>query len=267
MLAAGFRRHHRRRGPRRARRRRDLRAHAAGRGRRPGPRRGEGGRRDRGRPPAPRHAGRPGVDHLPRAPPRRWCARCWRRAGLRRGQSTSTSPSPRADRPGQPESTACATPRRSSAASRRRAPTAAAAFYGTVRRHGRAGPRHARGRDGQAAGEHLPARQHRAGQRDGAVLPRARTSTSGTSSRCAATKPFGFQAFYPGPGVGGHCIPIDPNYLSYKVRASSATRSGSSSWRRRSTTAMPGYVVRRVQDLLNEDGQAAAAAPTCCCSG
>ena len=37
--------------------------------------------------------------------------------------------------------------------------------------------------------------------------------------RCAATKPFGFQAFYPGPGVGGHCIPIDPNYLSYKVRA------------------------------------------------
>jgi UDP-N-acetyl-D-glucosamine dehydrogenase len=36
--------------------------------------------------------------------------------------------------------------------------------------------------------------------------------------RCAATKPFGFQPFYPGPGVGGHCIPIDPNYLSYKVR-------------------------------------------------
>src|SRR6266567_6657266 len=35
---------------------------------------------------------------------------------------------------------------------------------------------------------------------------------------CAATKPFGYQAFYPGPGVGGHCIPIDPNYLSYKVR-------------------------------------------------
>ena len=30
---------------------------------------------------------------------------------------------------------------------------------------------------------------------------------------CAATKPFGFQPFYPGPGVGGHCIPIDPNYL------------------------------------------------------
>src|SRR5690606_5789886 len=38
------------------------------------------------------------------------------------------------------------------------------------------------------------------------------------SIACAATKPFGFQAFYPGPGVGGHCIPIDPNYLSYKVK-------------------------------------------------
>ena len=36
---------------------------------------------------------------------------------------------------------------------------------------------------------------------------------------CAATKVFGFEAFYPGPGVGGHCIPIDPNYFSYKVRA------------------------------------------------
>ena len=36
--------------------------------------------------------------------------------------------------------------------------------------------------------------------------------------RCAATKPFGFEPFYPGPGVGGHCIPIDPNYLSYQVR-------------------------------------------------
>ena len=33
----------------------------------------------------------------------------------------------------------------------------------------------------------------------------------------AKSKPFGFQAFYPGPGVGGHCIPIDPNYLSHRV--------------------------------------------------
>ncbi|WP_033323731.1 nucleotide sugar dehydrogenase [Actinomadura atramentaria] len=37
--------------------------------------------------------------------------------------------------------------------------------------------------------------------------------------RCAGTKPFGFQAFRPGPGVGGHCIPVDPHYLSYRTRA------------------------------------------------
>ena len=35
----------------------------------------------------------------------------------------------------------------------------------------------------------------------------------------AATKPFGFMPFYPGPGLGGHCIPIDPLYLSWKLRA------------------------------------------------
>ncbi|MDV6011088.1 nucleotide sugar dehydrogenase [Haloechinothrix sp. LS1_15] len=69
--------------------------------------------------------------------------------------------------------------------------------------------------------------------------------------RCAATKPFGFQAFYPGPGVGGHCIPIDPNYLSYKVRTLGY------SFRfvelaQEVNQSMPGYVVRRVQDLLNE---------------
>jgi UDP-N-acetyl-D-glucosamine dehydrogenase len=34
----------------------------------------------------------------------------------------------------------------------------------------------------------------------------------------AATKPFGFQAFYPGPGVGGHCIPLDPQYLAWRAR-------------------------------------------------
>ena len=36
--------------------------------------------------------------------------------------------------------------------------------------------------------------------------------------KAAKTKPFGFQAFYPGPGVGGHCIPIDPFYLTWKAR-------------------------------------------------
>ncbi len=68
--------------------------------------------------------------------------------------------------------------------------------------------------------------------------------------RCAATKPFGFQAFYPGPGVGGHCIPIDPNYLSYKVRTLGYPFRFVE-LAQEINNAMPGYVVRRVQEILN----------------
>ena len=45
----------------------------------------------------------------------------------------------------------------------------------------------------------------------------------------AATKPFGFQPFYPGPGLGGHCIPIDPFYLSWKAKNSTSVPALSSS--------------------------------------
>ncbi|GLY14824.1 UDP-N-acetyl-D-glucosamine dehydrogenase [Kineosporia sp. NBRC 101677] len=70
--------------------------------------------------------------------------------------------------------------------------------------------------------------------------------------RCAATKPFGFQAFYPGPGVGGHCIPIDPNYLSYRVRAALGYPFRFVELAQEINHAMPGYVVQRVQDRLND---------------
>lgn len=73
--------------------------------------------------------------------------------------------------------------------------------------------------------------------------------------RAASTKPFGFTPFYPGPGLGGHCIPIDPFYLTWKARefgvhtrfielAGEINRS------------MPDYVVQKVADVLNEDGKA-----------
>jgi UDP-N-acetyl-D-glucosamine dehydrogenase len=70
----------------------------------------------------------------------------------------------------------------------------------------------------------------------------------------ASTKPFGFQAFYPGPGLGGHCIPIDPFYLSWKAReAGVPTRfielAGEIN------RAMPDYVVRRLVTALNERGK------------
>jgi UDP-N-acetyl-D-glucosamine dehydrogenase len=66
----------------------------------------------------------------------------------------------------------------------------------------------------------------------------------------AKTKPFGFMAFYPGPGLGGHCIPIDPFYLTWKAREyGQNTRfielAGEIN------TAMPNYVIHRVADALN----------------
>jgi nucleotide sugar dehydrogenase len=71
---------------------------------------------------------------------------------------------------------------------------------------------------------------------------------------CAATKPFGFQAFHPGPGVGGHCIPIDPNYLSYKVRTLGYPFRFVE-LAQEINARMPAYVVQRVQDLLNDHGK------------
>jgi hypothetical protein len=74
--------------------------------------------------------------------------------------------------------------------------------------------------------------------------------------RCAATKPFGFQAFFPGPGVGGHCIPIDPNYLSHNVRAKLGYPFRFVELAEEINATMPAYVAHRAQNLLNEDGKA-----------
>lgn len=70
----------------------------------------------------------------------------------------------------------------------------------------------------------------------------------------AKTKPFGFQAFYPGPGLGGHCIPIDPFYLSWLARKNElSTRfielAGEIN------TSMPLYVITRLAEALNEMGK------------
>lgn len=71
----------------------------------------------------------------------------------------------------------------------------------------------------------------------------------------AKTKPFGFQAFYPGPGVGGHCIPIDPNYLSHNVRARLGYPFRFVELAQEINATMPAYVVQRAQNLLNEDAK------------
>lgn len=75
------------------------------------------------------------------------------------------------------------------------------------------------------------------------------------SIACAATKPFGFQAFYPGPGVGGHCIPIDPNYLSYKVKTLGYPFRFVE-LAQEINARMPSYVLQRSLELLNDAGLA-----------
>jgi UDP-N-acetyl-D-glucosamine dehydrogenase len=68
--------------------------------------------------------------------------------------------------------------------------------------------------------------------------------------RAAASKPFGFMPFYPGPGLGGHCIPVDPLYLSWKLKA----LKGQARFIELAdaiNSAMPTYVVERVADALN----------------
>jgi nucleotide sugar dehydrogenase len=74
--------------------------------------------------------------------------------------------------------------------------------------------------------------------------------------RCASSKPFGFAPFHPGPGVGGHCIPIDPNYLSYRVQARLGYPFRFVELAQEINEGMPAYVARRVQDLLNDRGRA-----------
>ena len=71
----------------------------------------------------------------------------------------------------------------------------------------------------------------------------------------AATKPYGFMAFYPGPGLGGHCIPIDPHYLSWKLRTLNYT-ARFIELASEVNSHMPEYVVNKVMAALNDERKA-----------
>ena len=75
----------------------------------------------------------------------------------------------------------------------------------------------------------------------------------------ARTKPFGFMPFYPGPGLGGHCIPVDPFYLSWKARQH-GFESRFIELAGHVNSAMPRYVVERITEALNTRSQALRAA-------
>jgi UDP-N-acetyl-D-glucosamine dehydrogenase len=72
--------------------------------------------------------------------------------------------------------------------------------------------------------------------------------------RCAATKPFGFEAFDPGPGVGGHCIPVDPGYLSHRVRTRLGYPFRLVDLAVDINDGMPAYVAVRVREVLEARG-------------
>ncbi|HEX9123126.1 MAG TPA: nucleotide sugar dehydrogenase [Actinomycetota bacterium] len=72
----------------------------------------------------------------------------------------------------------------------------------------------------------------------------------------AASKPFGFMPFYPGPGVGGHCIPLDPSYLAWQVRRDAGREFRILEEAQDINAQMPGYVASRIGEVLNEAGKA-----------
>ncbi len=71
----------------------------------------------------------------------------------------------------------------------------------------------------------------------------------------AATKPFGYQPFWPGPGVGGHCIAIDPTYLSWRAGQRLGYRIGFIEHANEVNNRMPGHVAAKVMEALNEAGK------------
>ena len=72
----------------------------------------------------------------------------------------------------------------------------------------------------------------------------------------AATKPFGFMSFSPGPGVGGHCIPLDSTYLAWHVRRDAGHQFRILEQAEDVNAQMPAYVAARIGDALNEEGKA-----------
>ena len=73
--------------------------------------------------------------------------------------------------------------------------------------------------------------------------------------QAAATKPFGYMPFYPGPGLGGHCIPVDPHYLSWKLKTMNYN-ARFIELASEVNTSMPFYVIDKIVDALNDQGRA-----------
>ena len=89
-----------------------------------------------------------------------------------------------------------------------------------------------------------------------AVLARELGVDIWESLHAAATKPFGYMPFWPGPGVGGHCIAIDPTYLSWRAGQQLGYRVEFIEHANEVNNRMPDYVVSRIAEALNDAGEA-----------
>jgi UDP-N-acetyl-D-glucosamine dehydrogenase len=88
-----------------------------------------------------------------------------------------------------------------------------------------------------------------------AVLARELRVDIWEALRAASTKPFGYMPFWPGPGVGGHCIAIDPSYLSWRAGQQTGYHIGFIEHANEVNNRMPAYVVSRIGDALNDAGK------------
>ena len=230
--------------------------------------RGHGRRRGDRPAPAARHAGRAGVDDLPGHDRGVSCGRSSRPVGPAARASTSTSRSrPERIDPGNPTFGIAQHPEGRRRRSRRPARTGRVAFYGgssttVVPRQG-----HPRGRDGQAAGEHLPARQHRAGQRDGAVLPRARHRPVGRHPAAPAPSRSGSRRSTPARASAGTASRSTRTTCRHRVAQQLGYPFRFVELAQEINATMPAYVARRAQNLLNDDGAGRQRGRACCCSG
>ena len=220
------------------------------------------GRRPRRRAaPQAGHAGRSWSRRPTRAPPSTCCGRCSRRAACRPGADFALAYSPERIDPGNPKYGLRNTPRivggiddGRDQARRRLLPAASS----TRSRQLSVLPG---GRDGQAAREHLPDGQHRAGQRAGDALRRPGHRRLGGHPAPPPPSRSGSCRSTPGPGVGGHCIPLDPTYLSWQSRRDTGRPFRLVELAQDINAQMPTYVATRASSTPSTSAASPSRAP------
>ena len=181
-------------------------------------------------------------------------------AGLRRGRDFFLAFSPEREDPGNPRFRAPPTIPKVVGGDGPSAARASPPPSMTARGHDRAGLLGRHGRGGEADREHLPCRQHRPGERAEGQVFAAMGIDVWEVIDAAKTKPFGYMPFYPGPGLGGHCIPIDPFYLTWRAQRIRPLDPLHRACRRDQHAPCRDWVVDRLAEALDRRSAAASTA-------